>query len=132
MNAAASIAASLTVGELAAPRKSRRDEAAAAAQEVEPQTTAGSSRDRGRQDSLEHLRYINPSNITCPHFSALFDSVHVGGVKAMTQDRRGEVSLVLPFFHELARTQSSIKHDDAPAVLVVPEGLTRRGGAGCT
>ena len=40
MNAAASIAASRTAGELAAPLKSRRDEAAAAAQEAETQTAA--------------------------------------------------------------------------------------------
>ena len=50
----------------------------------------------------------------------------------MTQDRRGKVSLVLPYFHELARALNSIERDDAPAVLVVPEGLTRRGGACCT
>jgi len=62
----------------------------------------------------------------------LFDSVHVEGVKAMTQDRRGKASLVLPYFQELARILNSIERDDAPAVLVVPEGLTRRGGAGCT
>ena len=62
----------------------------------------------------------------------MFDPVHVEGVKAMTQDRRGKVSLVLPYFHELARIMSSIERDDAPAVLVVPEGLARRGGAGCT
>ena len=62
----------------------------------------------------------------------MFDSVHVEGVKAMTQDRRGKVSLVLPYFHELARILSSIERDDAPAVLILPEGITRRGGAGCT
>ena len=38
------MAASLAVGELAALLKTRRDEAAAAAQEAEPQTSAGSSR----------------------------------------------------------------------------------------
>ena len=50
--------------------------------------------------------------------------MHVEGENAMTQDRRGKVLLVLPFFHELARILSSIERDDAPAVLVVPEGLT--------
>ena len=93
---------------------------------------SGSSRDSGRQDSLEHLRYTNPSNLTCPHLSALFDSVHVKGVQAMTQDRRGKLSLVLPYFHDRARVLNNIKRDGAPAVLVVPEGLTRRGGACCT
>ena len=60
----------------------------------------------------------------------MFDSVHVEDLKAMTQDRRKKVPLVLFYFHELARDLNSIERDDAPAVLVVPEGLTRRGGAG--
>ena len=58
--------------------------------------------------------------------------MHVAGLKAMTQDRRGKVSLVLPYFHELARVLNGTERDGAPAVLVVPEALTRRGGAGCT
>ena len=128
MNTAASIAASRTAGELVAHLKSHRDEAAAG----DADCSSGSSRDSGRQGSFGHLHYTNPSNIACPHFGALFDSVHVEGVKAMTQDRRGKVSLVLPYFHELARALSSTGHDDAPAVLVVPVKLTRRGGAGCT
>ena len=62
----------------------------------------------------------------------MFDSVLVEGVKALTQDRRGKLSPVLPYFFEIARILNSTKRDDAPAVLVMPEGLTRRGGAGCT
>ena len=66
-------------------------------------------------------RYASPSNITCPRFNALFDSVHVDGANALTQERRGAVSFVLSNYHELEINLSSTECDDAPAVIVVPE-----------
>ena len=117
----------------AAPLMSRRDEAAAASQEAETQTAAvAAAATAAARVLLKLFANTNPPNITCPHFSVLFDSVHVADVKAMTQDRSGKVSLVLPYFHELERTLIRTKCDNAPAVLVVPEGHTGRGGAGCT
>ena len=66
-------------------------------------------------------RYTSPSNATCSRFNALFDSVLVEGVNALTQDWRGSVSFVLPNFHEIDKILDIIERDDANAVLIVPE-----------
>ena len=66
-------------------------------------------------------RYASPSNATCSRFNALFDSVLVEGVNALTQDWRGSVSFVLPNFHEIDKILDIIERDDANAVLIVPE-----------
>ena len=66
-------------------------------------------------------RCASPSNATCPRFNALFDSVHVEGVNALTQDWRETVSFVLPNFHELGKILDITERNDAGAVLVVPE-----------
>ena len=141
------MAAPLTAGELAAPLKTRRDEEAAAAQEAEPKPAAVAAAATAAARILMNLfavaehgdlevqfRWVRRCVIQVADdpSSALFDSVLVEGVKAMTQDRRGKVSLVLPNSRELARILNSIERDVAPAVLVMPEGLTRRGGTGCT
>ena len=66
-------------------------------------------------------RYASPSNATCPRFNALFNLVHVEGVKALTQDWRGAVSFILPDFYELGKILDIIERGGAEAVLVVPE-----------
>ena len=66
-------------------------------------------------------RYASPSYTTCPRFNALFDSVDVEGVNALTHDWRGAVSFVLPNFHELDKILDIIERDYVDAVLVVPE-----------
>ena len=66
-------------------------------------------------------RYASPSGATCPRFSALFDSVIVEGVSALTQDWRGTVPFVLPNLHELGEILDITERVGADAVLVVPE-----------
>ena len=65
-------------------------------------------------------RYASPSNTTCVRFNALFDSVNVEGVNALTQDWRSSVSFVLPNFHELDAILDIIERDNARVVLIVP------------
>ena len=64
--------------------------------------------------------YASPSNTKCVRFNALFDSVNVEGVNALTQDWRSSVSFVLPNFHELDAILDIIERDDARVVLIVP------------
>ena len=64
-------------------------------------------------------RYASPSNTTCVRFNALFDSVNVEGVNALTQDWRSSVSFVLPNFHELDAILDIIERDDARVVLIL-------------
>ena len=71
--------------------------------------TCGSASARGAFSLHQHVKHY------APHFRALFDSVCVVEVKAMTQDRRGEVSLVLLNFHEPARALSSIELEEVVA-----------------
>ena len=80
------------------------------------------------------LRYAKPRHLANSTSNAFFDSVHVEGLNALTQDGRGAVSFVLPKFYELDRTLGITGRDDAQAVLAVPEwslGAWLRQGA-CT